>query len=170
MIANLPKYLVNILILFLLQVLLLNHMSITTLEITPYLFLVFLLMLDFEIPRWMVLLIGFGGGMVMDIFSDTYGLHMVSCTFAAYMRSSILKIDAPREGYEKGTAPSVDCFGWQWFVKYSSLMVISHHLLFFCFESFTFKNFHITIVKVVLTSIYTLAVILLHQLLILKRK
>jgi len=170
MITNLPKYIVLIIGIFLLQVLLFNRMSITTLEITPYLFLIFLIMLDFEIPRWVVLLVGFGGGMMMDIFSDTHGLHMLSCTFAAYLRSSILKIDAPREGYDKGASPTVEYFGWPWFIKYASLMVVAHHLVFFGFESFSFKNIPITLAKVILTSIYSIAVILLHQLLILKRK
>jgi hypothetical protein len=88
----------------------------------------------------------------------------------AFMRSAILKIDEPRDGYEKGTKPSVDSFGWPWYIKYVSLMVLTHHFSFFFLETFTFKNIHITFIKIILTSIYSLAAILLHQLLILKRK
>ena len=39
--------------------------------LVPYLYVLFLLMLPFELPDWAQLLVGFFAGMVMDLFSST---------------------------------------------------------------------------------------------------
>ncbi|MBM3427344.1 MAG: hypothetical protein FJX95_01015, partial [Bacteroidetes bacterium] len=48
--------------------------------ILPWVYIFAILMLPFETPKWLVLVIAFVVGYVMDLFSGPMGMHMTACT------------------------------------------------------------------------------------------
>ena len=53
--------------------------------------------------------------------------------------------------------------GLIWFVKYTVIIVVIHHLVLFYAEVFSFSHFFLTLLKVLLSSVFTLVFIVLSQ-------
>ena len=155
--------------LVLLQVLLLNNIHISPLGLTPYIYLLIIILLPFETPGWLILIFSFVLGLSVDAFEDTGGTHAAATLFAGFIRPGLLKLLAPRDGYESGSFPRIYYLGFGWFLKYTFLMIFIHHIVYFTIEIFSFDNFHLTFFKVFLTSIFSLILIVLSQFLIFRK-
>ncbi len=149
------KVLISFVLYFLAQVMIFNYINVSVLNITPFLHLLFILMLPFEVEGWLMLLLSFFFGLGLDMFCDTLGINAASCTFMAALRPVQLKLISPRDGYENGSSPSLMCFGVVWFLKYSLFLVFMHNILYFMLDSFSFENFAITSLKIFFTTIFT---------------
>ena len=68
MINDLPKIVIRFVALILLQVLVLNNVAFSG-SINPYLYILFLLMLPFDSPKWLSLVSAFFLGLSIDIFN-----------------------------------------------------------------------------------------------------
>ena len=117
--------------LVLVQALVLDHLDVANGYMVPYLYVLFLLMLPFETPAPATLLIGAGTGALMDLFSSTPGMHMSACTLMMYARIRVVRLLAPREGYEYGMRPTVPRMGLTWFITYAGVLILVHHLWLF---------------------------------------
>lgn len=71
-----------------------------------------------------------------------------------------------RETLDSITAPRVKNMGFQWFATYVTFLVVIHHLFLFFIEAFTFDDFLITLLRVVLSSVLSIVLIVLSQFLI----
>ena len=132
----------------------------------PY--LLFILMLPFETPKLLVLALAFFTGLTIDVFYDTAGMHAAVCTLIGFLRFYILKIIAPREGYEVGLTPTVGSMGALWFLTYAGILIFIHHLCFFYLEIFRFNEFFSTFFRVLLSSIGTFVFVYIIQFLFYK--
>ncbi len=132
-------------------------------------YVLLLLIMPFETPGWMMITAAFAIGLSIDVSQDTGGSHAAASVLITFLRPTILKIISPRDGYEPGTSPTAAYFGSNWFLKYSVIMVVIHHLTFVFLEAFSFDNFFYNILKVILMSIFTILIIFLSQFLILKK-
>ncbi len=129
----------------------------------PYVYLLFILLMPFETPRWIVLISGFLLGLGIDLFEHTPGMHTAASVLLAFVRPYILSLLAPRDGYEPETFPRVHFYGFTWFLKYTLLMVLVHHLTLFYLEVFQLQNFLSTLSRVILSSILSASCIVLSQ-------
>jgi len=168
MIKEIYKNIGAFIFLVLLQVLILNNIEFSGF-INPYLYILFILLLPFDTPKWALLLTAFFLGLSIDIFSDTLGMHSFASVLIAYMRPNVLKIFAPRDGYDTTMRPGLKSFGMEWLVKYSLIMVLIHHFILFYIETFKFELFFSTLLRVILSTIFTIILIILSQLLTLRR-
>ena len=75
MINNILKHSVRFVFLVLLQVLILNNIQLNGF-INPYLYILFIIMLPFEIPVWLLMLLAFVMGISIDMFLNTMGIHV----------------------------------------------------------------------------------------------
>lgn len=150
-------------IIILLQIMLLNNINISSLGITPMFYVLAILVMPFEVDGWLQLILAFVLGMSVDIFSDTLGINAAASVLAAFIRPTVLRSLAPRDGYESGTAPYVSYMGLNWFVKYSLLIIFVHHILFFILNAFSFENFSQTILRIIFTTLLSFAFIVLSQ-------
>lgn len=155
--------------LILFQAVILNNIELGG-YINPYLYILFILWLPFEMQLWVTLLLGFSLGFCMDIFTGTFGLHIAACVFLAYCRAFVLKLLAPREGYEFGLRPNIQDMGIAWFVTYSGIMIFMHHGALFYIEAFRFSEFFPTLLRVILSSVFTFILVTLSQFLTYKEK
>ncbi len=152
-------------LLLLVQVMLLDHLDVANGWLVPYLYVLFLIMLPFELPGWAGLLIGATTGLVMDAFGSTPGMHMSACTVMMFARIRLLRLMAPRDGYEFGMRPTVPGMGLAWFATNAGVLIVLHHLWLFFVEVHRFDAFLSTLARAVLSAAFTLALCLLAQVL-----
>ena len=150
------------------QVIILNNIQFSRF-INPYFYIIFIMLLPFETPKWVQLVSGFLLGISIDAFSQTYGIHASASVFAAFLRPYVLNLIAPRDEYEVGTLPRLHYYGFSWFIKYCTIMVIFHHIFLFYIEVFTFQDFFQTLSRALLSSIFTIVLIVLSQYFIYKK-
>jgi len=159
MINYLPRYIITFVILVLVQVLMMNNIQLGG-YLNPYIYVLFLLSLPFETPRWGLLVLGFLLGLTIDLFSHTVGMHTSACVFMAFLRPMVLRSLEPRDGYEPETYPSVKDYGLNWYFKYSSILILAHHLFLFYIEVFKLDNFFHTFSRAILSGAFSLILIL----------
>jgi len=153
---------IRFVLLVLLQVLIVQNIHLGAYVILfPY--ILFILLLPFETPKLLVMLIAFFTGLVIDMFYDTAGIHAAVCTLVGYSRHYILKVLAPREGYDAGQSPTIQSMGAVWFITYSATIIFIHHLFFFYLEIFRFSEFFTTLLRVFLSTIGTFVFVYVIQ-------
>jgi rod shape-determining protein MreD len=162
MINSILRFGLIFIILMLLQVILFNNIQFSG-YINPYIYILFILLLPVEIPSWVLLLLSFSTGIVMDFFSGTPGMHSSSTVLAGFTRPYILRIVSPRDGYEPRSEPSMLTYGFRWFLIYTLLMVLVHHTALFYLEVFRFTDFFRTLLRVLLSTLFTVTFIALIE-------
>ena len=163
------RYIGQFVFFVLLQVVLLNKLQISNLGLTPYMYVLFILLLPIETPGWLILTFGLIIGLSVDAFDDTGGAHAAATVFIAFIRPTVLNVFSPREGYDFGKSPRILYYGFNWFLKYLLTLLFIHHLLFFFIEVFSFSSFFMTLFKVILTTLFSAALIILSQFLIFRK-
>jgi len=154
----------------LLQGLILNDIGLWSGMIIPYLYIAFILMLPIETPRWLELLLGLAVGLTMDSFTNTLGIHASACVALTFFRPLLLRAIAPRERYEFGQRPSIQDMGVFWYFKYAGVLILVHHAWLFFMEVYSFKGFHYTLLRILLSAILTLILAILSQYLLFSRR
>lgn len=162
-IREISRYIIAFILLILLQVIVLNNIVISKLGITPYMYILFILILPIDIHGWILLLVSFFLGLTLDVFVDTLGVHTSACVFLAFVRPAILSMLAPRDDYEANAVPRIANLGTAWYVKYALSLIIIHHFVYFMIEIFSFSDFHLTLTKIILTSLLSFVFIFLSQ-------
>jgi len=162
MINSVLRFGLIFIILVLLQVLLFNNIQFSG-YVNPYIYILFILLLPVEIPAWLLLILSFGLGMIMDFYSGTPGMHSFSSVLAGFVRPFILRLISPRDGYEPGAQPSMLIYGFRWFMLYTIIMVLIHHTALFYMEVFRFDDFFRTFLRVLLSSLFTVVFILIIE-------
>ena len=154
--------------LVLFQVLILNYLNIGG-HINPMLYIYFILILPFATPRWLLLMSSFLLGVTIDLFNNTLGLNAAACVMAAFIRSAIINL-LTKENEITNEEPSLRFQGFIWFLYYSSLLVLIHHMLVFFLEIFTLKEFFTTIIRLLFSSTATIALILLCEIIFMRKE
>jgi len=162
MIARIIRFSLIFIVLILLQVLLFNNIQFSG-YVNPYIYIIFILLLPVEIPSWMLLILSFLTGFTIDIFSGTPGMHSSATVLAGFLRPFVLRIISPRDGYEPGSDPSMIIYGFRWFLIYAATIVIIHHTVLFYLEIFRFTDFFRTLLRILLSSLFSIAFILLLE-------
>ena len=156
------KNLLRFIILLLLQVLVIKNIELGRF-INPFVYVLFILSLPFETPKWLLLILAFLMGISIDMFYDTLGMHAAACVWMAFCRPRVFAFFSPREGYEVGTTPSVKHMGISWFVSCAVVLIFLHHIVLFYIEIFRLSEFFSTFLRVVLSSLFTFGLCLLSE-------
>ena len=162
MINSILRFGLIFIILMLLQVLLFNNIQFSG-YINPYVYVMFILLLPVEIPAWILLLLSFATGTIMDFFSGSPGMHSSATVLAAFVRPYVLRIVAPRDGYEPNSDLSMITYGFRWYLTYALLIVLVHHTALFYLEVFRLAEFFRTFSRVLLSSAFSITFILLIE-------
>ncbi|HLN20476.1 MAG TPA: rod shape-determining protein MreD [Bacteroidales bacterium] len=162
MINSVIRYGLIFILLAFLQVILFNNIQFSG-YVNPYIYLLFILLLPTEIPSWLLLVLGFITGSVIDIFSGSPGMHASATVLAAFVRPVVLRGISVREGNEASVAPSMAVYGFRWFLIYTSVMVLVHHTALFYLEVFRLADFFRTLLRVIFSSFFSIVFILLIE-------
>ena len=162
MINSILRFGLIFIILILLQVLLFNNIQFSG-YVNPYIYVMMVLLLPAEMQAWLLLLISFFTGLTIDFFSGSPGMHASATLLAGFSRPYILRFISPRDGYESGSELSMATYGFRWFFIYTLTIVLIHHTALFYLEVFRFADFFRTMLRVLLSSTFTIAFILLAE-------
>lgn len=152
----------------LLQVLLFNNIVIAKV-VSPFVYILFIVLLPFDIPKALMLILAVTLGLTMDLFTNTPGVHASASLLIGFARPLILKLITTRETLESFSSPRVATMGFHWFATYVTILVVTHHLFLFFLEAFTFDGFLITLLRIALSSALSVILIVLSQFLIFRR-
>ncbi len=166
------KYLLQIIVLILLQVLVVDQISLgyASQFIIPSVYFLFVLMLPLTISNGVLMLLAFLIGMMVDVFKSTPGLNASAMVMLGYFRPYLLKLIEPREGFDVLKTPSIYSMRKSIYLGYVSLASMVFHLWYFTLEVMRFSDFHLILLKTLCSSIISVLLIILAQYLTVKRK
>jgi rod shape-determining protein MreD len=162
MINSILRYGLIIILLVLFQVLVLNNIQFSGF-VNPYVYIMIILLLPSVTPAWLLLIISFLVGLLIDLFSGSPGMHASATLLAGFSRPLVLRLISPRDGYESGSDLSMAAYGFRWFVIYATIIVFIHHTTLFFLEVFRFADFFRTIFRILVSSLFTIGFILLIE-------
>ncbi|MBC7758013.1 MAG: rod shape-determining protein MreD [Phormidesmis sp. FL-bin-119] len=151
------------------QVFLLKNTGYYNLSV-PYLYILFILLLPFNIPNGLLFLLAFISGITVDVFYDTLGLHALACSVMAFVRIVYISITVQRDGFDNEPEPRLGIMGFRWFVFYAVILAFFHHLVLFTFEAFRISEFGFTIIRVLLSALLSTILILVAEFLFYRKK
>ncbi len=160
---------IRFILLILIQVGVLNQVQLGGF-INPYLYILFIIMLPFNIPGWFILVLSFVMGISIDMFCNSPGIHASATVFAGFLRQYIIIGMMPRENTEPISAPNIRTFGVGWFFKYSLAIVVVHHITLFVIEAFKFSDIHLVLWRALLSIAFTMLLIFLCQFIFTRNK
>ena len=91
MINNLLRGFIYFVVLVLVQVLILNNIHFLRVA-TPFLYLYFILKIPVGTSQTNVVFFSFLIGLVIDMFSNTPGMHAFACTLAGFIRQPLIQL------------------------------------------------------------------------------
>jgi rod shape-determining protein MreD len=162
MINSILRFSVITILLILLQILVLNNIRFGGF-VNPYVYIMIILLLPSVTPAWLVLIISFLTGLIIDLFSGSPGMHASATLLAGFSRPFVLRLISPSDGYESGSDLSMAAYGFRWFFIYAAIIVLIHHTTLFFLEVFRFTDFFRTILRILLSSLFTVGFILLLE-------
>lgn len=146
-------------ILVLAQVIVFNHICLFNVAV-PLVFIYLLVRLPITLSVNWMLTIGFFLGLIVDIFSDTYGMNTLACTIEAMMRKPILRLYVPREEDLTRPEPSMYSLGTATYLKYLLTLTLLYCGLIFLIEAFTFFNPVRLLLRIVFSTILSMALMI----------
>jgi hypothetical protein len=156
------RHIVQFMLFVALQILLLDNLVLFSTGFC-FIYIAFLLFLPIQINKVLLLFLGFIVGFTVDIFYDTMGIHAAASVLLAFLRPHILNLLTPRDGYDTNDSANLHVMGWNWFLTYAFILIVVHHTAVFFLEIIRFEWF--TLVKILLSTLFTGLVVVILQLL-----
>jgi hypothetical protein len=151
------------------QVFLLKNITLYNLS-TPYIYILFILLLPFEIPNLALFILSFLLGITIDAFYDTPGLHAAACVLLALVRILFISVTVQKEGFDNEPEPTLSIMGVRWFFTYALILTFTHHFFLFSLEAFNFAELKYSVGRVIFSSMFTMFLILVSGLLFYRSK
>ncbi|MFN8325402.1 rod shape-determining protein MreD [Flavobacterium sp.] len=135
------------------QVLIFNRINLFG-YINPFPYILFIILYPVNGNRYGLLLSSFFLGIIMDMFSNSGGVHAASCLILANYRPYIFKFSFGLS-YEYQTVKLNDVLTPERF-SFILIAVVLHHFILFILEIFSFYFIWDIIERTVLTTLFTL--------------
>ncbi len=155
-------------ILLFIQILLLRNLSFYNMA-TPFVYVLFLLLVPFGTPNLLLYLIAFITGLTLDAFYDTLGVHAAACVALAFVRILFISVTMNRDGFDE-PEPTLGNMGFKWFVIYATLCTLAHHFVLFFLETFRLTEISYTLLRCVFSIIFTLFTVILIEFIFYNRR
>ena len=169
--SDLVKHTFRFIFFILLQALVLHRIPFLHKFITPYLYFLFIIWLPFNTKRGWLTFIGFFFGLTLDYFLNTPGLHAAACTLIAYVRPFLVNLLIPQQGAEQNYAsPSIRSMGWAPYFTLVLILTLLHHSYLVFLEWLSVGSIFYFIMKVLATTGISLLLILLTEMLFVRKE
>ena len=169
--SNLVKNIVRFCLFILVQVFVLDQIPPLHHLVSPYIYFLFVLWLPFKMGRRVQMLLAFALGFVLDCFTKTYGLHAAPCILIAYLRPFLINLLISQEGAESNyNEPSIKSMGFTPYFTYLTILTFVHHSFLFFLQALQTGGFLYFIVKSLFSTVVSLGLILLVELLFVRKQ
>ena len=169
--SSVVKNIIRFVLLMLVQVFVLDNIHLHQM-LTPYLYFLFILWLPFKLQRSWVMLLAFLLGLTLDSFRHQPGFHAAACVMLAYFRPFLINILIPKEvsetNYEEPSFASMG--GLLPYLIYVGVLSFMHNAWLFLLEAWQFGNIWYFLVKTALTTVITILLILITELIFVRKQ
>ena len=124
--------------------------------ISPFPYILFIILYPVNGNKSGLLLASFFLGLLLDIFSNSGGIHTTACLTLAYFRPVIFKFSFG-VSYEYQTIKLNEVLTPERF-SFILVSVLTHHLILFVLEAFQFSFIWDVLVRCLLSSVLTITV------------
>ena len=122
--------------------------------INPYIYIIFIFLFPIRDSRIVLLIVSFLLGMLVDLFSDSGGVHAAASVTLAYARPLLLKVSFgmlyEHQSVKFSNTDIGSLFG------YVALGTLLHHLILFALEVFNISDILLILKKTLFSSIFTI--------------
>ncbi len=160
---------IRFIVLIFIQAFLLKNIGYYNLS-TPFIYILFILLLPFETPNWLLFPLAFLTGLTVDAFYNTPGLNAAACSVLAFVRTIFINITVQRQGFENEPEPKLGIMGFRWFFFYTIILTLFHHLTLIFLEAFSFSNLKYTLIRFLFCSLFTIFLILISEFIFFRKK
>ena len=167
--SRLVKNIIRFVLLVLLQVLLFSNMHLWG-YVTLYPYLLFLLLLRYDISKTNLLLLGFFTGLVIDFFQNTMGMQAAAAVLLVFARPAVLNFYFKKMEFAPREEPGISKLGFAGFLKYATTLVFIHNFFLFLLEAFSPANIIDTVERAMLNTAATVVLIMIIEMLFSKKK
>ena len=144
---------VRFILLLLAQVVICNNVNFLG-YINPYIYIIFIFLFPIRDSRIVLLIVTFLLGMLVDLFSDSGGVHAAASVTLAYARPLLLKVSFgmlyEHQSVKFSNTDIGSLFG------YVALGTLLHHLILFALEVFNISDILLILKKTLFSSIFTI--------------
>jgi rod shape-determining protein MreD len=137
------------------QIIIFNNMNFLG-YISPFPYILFIILYPVNGNKSGLLIASFLLGLIMDMFSNSGGIHTTACLVLAYFRPFIFKFSFGLS-YEYQTIKLNDVLTPERF-SFILLSVVIHHLILFTLEAFQFSFILDVLLRTLLSTLFTLLI------------
>lgn len=148
--TSLPVHILRFVLFILIQVFILNQIEIGW-GILPMIYPLMIFLVPIETNIVGLFGLSLVMGLIIDMLSNTFGLHTSSLLLFAYLRPWIFQRFAPREDYEANKEANYFTMGRSWFIYTYGSLIALHHFWFFLFEVADLGSIFYVLQKTLLT-------------------
>ena len=143
------------LLLLAVQIIVFNNMNFLG-YISPFLYILFIILYPVNSNKSGLLLASFFLGLIMDMFSNSGGIHTTACLVLAYYRPYLFRFSFGLS-YEYQTVKLNDVLTPERF-SFILLSVVIHHFVLFVLEAFKVSFFLDVLFRTLLSTIFTIII------------
>ncbi|MDI5898915.1 rod shape-determining protein MreD [Flavobacterium sp. LB2P84] len=137
------------------QIIIFNNMNFLG-YISPFPYILFIILYPVNGNKSGLVVASFLLGLIMDMFSNSGGIHATACLVLAYFRPSIFKF-AFGLSYEYQTVKLNDVLTPERF-SFILLSVVIHHFTLFILEAFQFSFIFDILIRTLLSTVFTIII------------
>jgi len=154
--------------LILLQIVVLNHINFLG-YINPFLYILFIFYYPIKKINFQLIFLSFFLGLSIDIFSNSGGINAAATLFIAFIRIPVLKSVMGKREIDYSIT-NIHKLPYGKVFVYIIILTFIHHFIVFGLEYFKWNDFGITISKTLLTSVFTIILIMISYTFIARKK
>ena len=154
-------------LLLLVQVIICNHINFFG-YISPYIYIIFIFLFPIKDNRLNLLFASFFLGVLVDMFSDSGGVHASASVCLAYARPILLKTSFGMSYEHQSIKFSITEMGS--IITYIAIGTVLHHFILFTLEIFNLSSILLILNKTLFSSIFTIVLSFLIIILFSKNK
>lgn len=147
------SHIIRFVLLLLAQVVIFNHVNFLG-YINPYIYIIFILLFPIRDTRLSLLLVSFLLGVLVDMFSDSGGVHAAAAVTLAYARPVLLKTSFGMLYEHHNIKFNSSELGN--LITYVTLSAVLHHFILFSLEIFNISSIILILKKTLFSSIFTI--------------
>ncbi|NLJ82957.1 MAG: rod shape-determining protein MreD [Bacteroidales bacterium] len=160
-------YVLSFFLLLLFQVLVSKSIALWGI-VTPMAYILFILILPFQMPKWQVVVLGFVMGISVDLFTGIMGQHAAASLLIAFLRTIIVSVIPTNIKFEDHLRPILWDMHFVWYFQYVLYLTLIHHVTFFLLDSMSVINLFIILGISLLNTVFTVLLIFVFQVIFFK--
>ena len=104
------------------------------------------------------LMIGATAGLIMDVFSNSLGIHMAACVLILYVRRYLLGL-LVNDRDRLNEQISMRAIGMLAFLQYIVILVLMHHFTVFMLAAWSWRHLGFVLLETFVSGLFTILVI-----------